>query len=520
MDNKNSNSAVIGAIGIILVAGIVFVIIQHLKKPAAPAANAPAATPVTISPVRTGSIEQITSVTGSLSSLNQTDLSAKIAGRVISVAVHEGDPVSAGEVIVQLDPSEQQATVMQDQANVENAQAKLAQANTQYQQSIVNANVAVQNAKSVLAEAKVNLQKTITGDQQQEKEQAKDQVMQQQANYDNAAADYAREQQLYDQGAAAKMDLDNSKTQYEAQKALLDSYKQALDMALQGGRTEDIQAAQQVVDQDQLALENQIANLANVKVNRDAIVADQAAVAQARATLSFAQTQLAEMTITSPVNGFVSKRSTDPGSIANPGTALITIVDLHTVYYQPTVSDVTVSAIHNGDPVNVAVDSFPGRTFNGSVTAVYPSADPSNPVFSVRVSIPNPDLELKPGMYARGSIVTELHRGVVLIPVSTLVPRDQSTGYSLNLNSSGTATGSIAMPPQKVFLYNNGKAEARNVEIGIIQDQNVEITSGLEPGDKLIVTGEQTLQDGDPVSLPGASSGNGKPRGASSTSAS
>ena len=96
--------------------------------------------------------------------------------------------------------------------------------------------------------------------------------------------------------------------------------------------------------------------------------------ARARTACRSAVKQLSDLNIVSPIDGFVSVRATDPGQIADAGVALITIVDLHTVYFQPTVSDIAISEITAGQHVQVAVDSFPGKTFDGIVSAVFPAA--------------------------------------------------------------------------------------------------------------------------------------------------
>ena len=70
--------------------------------------------------------------------------------------------------------------------------------------------------------------------------------------------------------------------------------------------------------------------------------------------------------------------------------------------------------------------------------------------------------------------MTQAKNGVVVVPLTALVPRDQAAGYTENMNSTGTATGKISLPPMRAFVYSNGAAVSKNVEVGIVQDQNAE----------------------------------------------
>ena len=467
------------------------------------AANAqPPATPVDVLPVSTGAIAQTIAVVGNLQTLYSVNLSPKTAGKLVNVFVREGDSVHAGQVVAQIDPTTAQQSVLQDQANVQNLQAKLDQAQAQYRQSITNTQVAIQNARAALASAQSTLQKTITGGQPQQKQQAKDQLLQQQANYQNALTAYNREQELYKQGAVAKADLDNAETTYNVQKALLDSYQQNLNLTMQGGRPEDVQVAQQTVQQDQQNLRNAIANRANIDVALQGVQASKAQVAQGEAQLRSARQDLADTNIVSPVNGVVSQRSADPGQIGSPGTTVIQVVDLSTMYYEPAVSETDFRHIAPSQGVAIAVDAFPGRTFYGKVTNIYPSASTTNRQFTIRVSIPNTTRELRPGMYARGDITTVRHTDVVVVPVAALLPREQAAGFAANNSSTGLATGGASLPPQKVFVVgSDGKAAERDVTLGIISGSNAEIVAGLKPGDPLIVKGQGQIQAGDPVAV-------------------
>ncbi|HEY3333413.1 MAG TPA: efflux RND transporter periplasmic adaptor subunit [Capsulimonadaceae bacterium] len=488
--------------------GFVAVLLAGCHKPDAEKlkSEGPAPAVVSVAPVQRATISNSIAVTGNLDTLSKTILSAKTTGRVIAVNAREGDRVSRGQVLAQLDPTEVQANVNQSLAALQSNEVKVTQAVTQYKQSISNAQIAVNTARSQVEAAQSNLKKVMSGGRPEEKQQAKDQLLQQQANYDNAHSNYQRQLSLFKQGAISKADLDNAETTFKVQSALLDSYKQAVSISQQGGRPEDIASAQETVRQANLALSNAVANQGNVKVNRDAIVVAQAAVAQARAQVAAARQQLSDLTLRSPINGYVTARTLDPGQTASPGTAILTIVDLRSVYYQPTFAESDFRHIRPGQTVAVTVDAYPGRSFVGRVNTVFPTASQTARQFSVRVLVDNPNDDLRPGMFARGSITTQVHRDAVVVPLTALVPRDQTT--TATETSYGTATGGVGVASQKVFITTDGKkAISRNVEVGIQTADTAEITSGLSGGEKLIVKGHTTLSDNAPIKIVNAKTG-------------
>ena len=480
-------------------------------------AAAPPPTPVFVRPVKTGDIGQTIEVVGNLQTLFDVNLSPVTAGRLVNVFVREGDRVRAGEVVAQIDPTAAEAEVNQDQANLESDIAKVGQAQAQYDEEETNAKVAIANAQSTLSSAQTTLQKTITGDTPQVKQEAQDQVLQQQANYQNALDAYNREQQLYNAGAVALADLQNAQSTYNVQKALLDSYTANLKQELSGGRPEDVETAKQVVVQDKQNVTNAYAEAANIEVDKQAILAAEATVAQGRAALAAAQQDLANTNLVSPINGSVATRSADPGQEAQPGTSVIEVVDLSTMFYEPTVSEDQFEQIAVGQTVEINADAYPGRTYFGKVSEIYPAASTANRQFTIRVDIPNPDNSLRPGMYARGSITTAIHHNVVVVPIAAMLPQVEGTGYEANTTSTGVATGGATLPPQMVFVVGAGnKAEERDLTLGIVTGTEAEVLSGLNPGDPLIVKGQGELQDGDPVSVGGHSGhhhGAGSPAG-------
>jgi HlyD family secretion protein len=466
----------------------------------APGGGGPdAPVPVQTTTVQLGTISRSVSITGSIAALEDSTLSARVAGRISAVYVREGDPVHAGQVLVQQDTTDLQATVNNAQAQVANAESLLAQAQTNYDIQKSQAVANVENAQAAVRVAQAAYSKAKQGSRPQQKLEGQSAVEQAQANMQNAGVTLQRDKYLYSQGALAAADLDTAQTNYTVAVEQYKNAQAALSLTIAGNYQQDIASAREQVTEAKTALQNQIANEKQVLLHQQEITAARAQVAEAKATLTYDQEQVGYATITAPFNGIVATRDAQPGQVASPGTPLIEVVNVSTAYFEPTISEEFYADVRVGNPVQVRSDALPGRVFIGHVAAIFPSANSSSRVFSLRVDIPNPDNALRPGMFARGQLQTVVHHNVIVVPVAALMAQQQN-GLAINTSSQGTATGETQMPQQQVMLVGPGhKAIAQPVKVGIVSGGNAEIVSGLKPGDTLITTGAGLLQPGQPV---------------------
>ena len=471
---------------------------------------------VQIATVQLGTISSTVPVTGSTQALSDVQISARAAGRVIAVNFREGQVVRAGQIVVQQDSTDLQANVRQAQANiaqaqanVASAQAKLSQSRTNFTLQVQTATAAVAQARAQVAASKQNYLKVKGGARPQQVLEAKNQVLLAKANLDNAQTILTRNKSLFFQGAIAKADLDTAQTTYDVQYQTYQNQKAALSLTVEGNQQEDISSALAQLQQQQANYTTAVANQQNVQVRRDDILAAQAAVTQAQAavrtsqaTLAFNQQQVANALLRSPIDGIVAAREVEPGQVASPGTNLMRIVGLGSVYYEPTISETYFSSAAVGNPVTVQVDALPGKTFNGKVSAVYPAASATNRVFTLRVTISNAQNQLRPGMFARGSIVTKVARNVPIVPATALVPLASTQGFQPNSSSDEPiAYGTQSAPQQVVVVGPNHTAQARAVKIGIQNQQEAEIISGLQQGEQIVVVGQQGLKSGDKLAI-------------------
>ncbi len=441
--------------------------------------------PIQTAPVHFGHIDDAIPVTGDIKALDSVTLSSKISGKVATVYVREGDVVRKGQTVATLDRSDAEAQLRQAQAGLQSALARLSQAQTSANVVSVHSAATIQQAKAGLEAAEATYEKVLKGARSQERMISESQVVTAKAGLDNAQANLKRYKQLFQEGAIAAAQLEVSQTQYDVALAQYNAAKQGLSLVEEGARSEDVRAAATQVTQAKEALKTAKANAAQNELSKEDIKNAKAGVAQAEAQVALAQEQLNNTSIVSSINGIISKRMTEPGQMASPGAPLMEAVDLNSVFFQANVSETLLARVKPSQVVTVIVDAYSDRVFSGKVEKIYPTTTGGARSFDIRVNVPNQNNELKPGMFARGSIITSVNGGAMLIPVDAIEERN---GESI------------------VFVLKGNTVKKRIVTKGMTNTDFVEVLppTHLNPGDAVVISGHENLEDGSKVYVPGA----------------
>lgn len=435
------------------------------------------ATAVAVVSARTGDIPFTTSVTGSLQTLDDVTLSAKVPGKIAKVFVREGDTVRAGQVVVQQDTSDQEAQVRQAEASLKSARARLKQAQTALELQPTQNETSLRQAEAALEAAKARLRALETGARRQERQQVEQQVASAKANLDNAQANLERVRRLYQQDAVSKQQMDAAQMAYDIALAQYRTAQHQLSLVQEGPRQEEIDAQRALVKQAEEAVRLARTGALQLRVRQDEVNAAKALVAQAEAGLFYARQQYESAFIRSPINGTVAMRFAQPGQMAGAGTPLVRIVNLNAIFLEARVSEMDVRYVRVGQPVSVTVDAYPGKTFRGVVSRIYPVGSEGSRDFVVRVDMRNEGGLLKPQMFARGEILVDVHRNVVLIPKDALMTQEGK---------------------QVVVIVQEGVARHVAVETGYVNGFNAEVR-GIPAGAQVVVQGQENLRDGDKV---------------------
>ncbi len=299
-------------------------------------------------------------------------------------------------------------------------------------------------AEAAVAQAKASLEAATARLKQVKatsEETVQSQIQQTKANMDLAEADLKRAQELHEKNFIARQQLDEARTKYNVAKA-------AYDLVLNSLR--------------QKTWENDIA-------------LTEAQVRQARATLDLTQAQLANLIILSPMNGGITKRYVDPGTMVKDTTPILTLMDLSEVKMLVNVIEREFVHLQKGQPVKVTVTAFPNRTFQGRIAVITPALEVQSRTAEIQISIPNPGYILNPGMFGRAEILLRSIPRALLIPIQAVVNQgDQDF----------------------VFIYRDGKAQRRIIQKGLVKDTLVEVTQGVKVGEPVIIAGQGSLQDG------------------------
>jgi len=205
---------------------------------------------------------------------------------------------------------------------------------------------------------------------------------------------------------------------------------------------------------------------------------------QARTQLEVAETALKNLeentTLVSPVSGVVTARNYDPGDVAMQ-LPILTIENINPVKVMVNVSETYWSRVVKGMPVEVQADALGSETFSGKVSIIYPTIDPVSHTFPVEITVPNVDLRLRPGMFAR----VKMNFGTRERP----------------LLSDKAVLKQVGSNDRYVFVVKDGVAFYTLVQLGVRINDKYEIVSGLNDGDRVIVEGNRGLIDGTEVEV-------------------
>ncbi len=324
---------------------------------------------------------------------------SRVGGRVHKVLVEEGQAVTIGETLVQLEPFD----LLERQAE---AEQMVAQARAGYDK--LNAGfrpeeIAQANARR--KQFKAGLDKLNNGPRPQEIAAAQADLRLAEAELELAKKVYARVETLYGKQAADKNDLDEANTKLSVAQSAVDSRSEQLALLNEGSRTEDITRAEAQLEEAEQQL----------KMQQDGFRSEEVREAKAKldatqASLRIIERQIDELNIVSPVDAVVEAIELQPGDLLSPNAPAISLVDSKSPWVRAYVPENHLN-LQIGQKVSVRVDSFPGRVFDAEVVFVARQAEftPANvqtpeerskQVFRVKVKLLSGRDVLRPGMAA------------------------------------------------------------------------------------------------------------------------
>lgn len=367
---------------------------------------------VTVYEVTKDNINSTADYTGEILGAETTAVSAKVSGEAEYIAVQEGDYVNAGDTLLTIDRTTYQLAYNQASAQYKSAQASYNSVTGGSTKQSVN------QLETALNAAKIA--------------------------YDNALDIYNKQKTLYDMGAISQIEFNTYKTNLDNAKLNYDSAK------------------------------------TNYELTKDVVVNEtkesaKAGVEQAKAALDIAANNLNNCVVTAPISGYISLKNVNRGQMVAQGVALFTITDTSSVEIKINVTEAVIPLMTVGASATVKVSSVSNDEIMGTVSSFNPVKDAKTGLYTVKISVPNPDGALKEGMFASINLLIENRSDILTVPVSSVIKEDESETY--------------------VYVVNGNIAEKRVIETGLENDEYIEIISGLETGEKVVLSGKEYISE-------------------------
>jgi multidrug efflux system membrane fusion protein len=215
--------------------------------------------------------------------------------------------------------------------------------------------------------------------------------------------------------------------------------------------------------------------------------ATQSQVKAARALASEAEIALRDTSVTAPFDGEIVEKAVELGAFVAPGAPVFVVARTDLVKVVIGVPDTALPTVRLGEPVDVAVDAYNGRTFEARISRIASAADPRTGNFEVEVAIPNQGHALKAGMI--GSLELAGQKGEpqasLQVPLSAIV-QAPGAGYGVYVVTGGGEQAT---------------AKLRPIEIGPVNGTDISVLRGLREGDEVITSGANLLKDGQRVEI-------------------
>jgi HlyD family secretion protein len=475
-------------------------------------------------PVRRGSITEVVSVTGNVTSTESVDLGFENGGTIASVAYQQGDHVPAGATIAALDVGQLEAQLAQAQANVQAQQATLENMEAgATPQSIAVSETAVAAARQTLQNSYASVPNAVAGAYTNANDAVRNQLNSFFTNAETAnplLTFQVSNSQIVNDIEAERLAMSNMLNSWQtadqsigvgvpsstldtaltnalanlnqvktflmtAQSAVVNSAN--MSPAVQIGYKTDVTNGMNEVNTSIGALNSLAQSIASEKASvaqaqaqlnltlagstEQEIDAQKAQVAQAQANVQAIQAQIANSYIVAPMSGVITTQNAKVGEVATPGVPLISMISPNSLEIDVEVPEVDISKIALNDPVAITLDAFPNETFAGKVFFINPAETISSGVvdYEVKIAFDKSDPRLRSGLTANLNIVAQTDSNVLILPQ-----------YAILQNATGTFVETVL----------NGAVTTTPVTLGISDDNgNVEVTSGVSDGEQIVNVG-------------------------------
>jgi len=394
-------------------------------------------------------LASVVTASGEVNPQTYVNIGANAFGKITHLYVKEGDKVKKGQLLAQIENVQPTADVSAMQASLQASNGDAAAADAAYNTAIAD----LARAKADAAQKKL---------------------------------DYERAQGLFKDQLIAKQEFDAREAAWESSAS---------------------------------GLVQEQARIVQTKAQRDA---SHDRIKQAAASLTHASDVLQKTVYTAPFDGTISNLPVREGETVvigiqnQPGSTLMTLADMSVITAEVKVDETDIVNVKLGQPADVTIDAIPNKVFKGHVSEIGENAivrstgvatsqtlasSQEAKDFKVKVTLDEPPQNLRPGLSTTAKITTATRSGVLAIPIQALTIRQRG-----DLDPKNTGKGAVQAAPspmqakkdkeeiQGVFVIRDKKAVFVPVETGITGTTDIEVTSGLQPGDEIVVGSYKVLR--------------------------
>lgn len=392
------------------------------------------------------SIEQYVTVSSKVSAENEVSVVPKVSGTVKNVYVSLGDTVKAGDILFEIDDTDAQLQLAEAQASLTSAQAGL------------------KSSQAGLESAQAEYEKNIGGSYETQLQQMRSNVDTYQIQYDDLLKELEQTKELYELGGASEKEVNDLQSSVDKAKLQLETAKEELEL-----------------NEGKILEETKKSSQASVNQSEASVSQSEASISQSMVSVESAQKQLNDTKVRAEIDGTISSLNVSAGSTVSTQSEAATIVDMDRVKVAFNVSEDVINRISVGSTAYITISAVSNEPYEVQIASLSPSADADTKLYAVEAYIDNPSGEIKPGMFASIKLVLEERENTVSVPLNTVIQQNDE---------------------KYVYVVDSDNiAHKTTVETGLENDEYIEITSGLNMGDIVVVSGQDFLSDGSTVSI-------------------
>lgn len=487
--------------------------------------SASAETRYVLEAVQRGTLVASVSGSGQVSASNQFDVKPKVSGNVVSVGVKEGQKVSAGTLLIQLDSTDARKAVRDAESNLDAARLsleKLKLSSTNIDKLVEDAFAEISNAfldfpgvistiQEVLASETLNPKSQSNSDFYKDFVGQKDDANFQKVSLfvNSALSDYSTARSDYDDAFILYKNTDryasqttietllaNAITSAKSISQALKSQQNLLDFLVDYASTNSkklpalISTYKDALKTNIGLINGDLSNLTSINNSIQNspldIRSQQISITQKENSLNDAKENLSNYDIHAPFDGIVAKLNVKQGDSASGGTAVVTMINLQKIA-EISLNEVDVSKIKINQKTTLTFDAIPDLTITGKVVQIDTIGSIAQGVvtYSIKIAFDTEDSRVRPGMSVSAAIITDTKQDVLLVPNAAVKP--QGGAYYVEILDTAQVGSSSLGVATTQGIVSKIQPRRQSVEIGLLNDSATEITGGLAEGDFVVV---------------------------------